>query len=187
MNDSITNRRGFMKVSAAGAASFATILAADHSAGAVPAVSAAGLSPLHEHLRASVLEFAAAMPEEQFGFKPTPEIESYAGQLLHIAASNYRLGSIIKEEKSPDIDLKAEGKSKKEIMDAIDKSFAYSAQVLSGLDDAEAGKEVTLFGNNKVSKYLVALLLRNHISHHRGQCVIYLRLKGIKPPQYRGL
>ena len=181
------DRRGFVKTSAALTSALTSVLIADYAAAAPPAASANELSLLHEHLKESVMEFAAAMPEEHFGFKPTPEIESYAGQLLHIAASNYRLGSFINEEKSPDIDLKAEGKSKKDVTEAVDKSFAYSAQALSGLTDSEAGKEVTLFGNNKVSKYQVALLLRNHISHHRGQCVIYLRLKGIKPPQYRGL
>jgi uncharacterized damage-inducible protein DinB len=25
----------------------------------------------------------------------------------------------------------------------------------------------------------------DHITHHRGQIVVYLRLNGIKPPQYR--
>lgn len=24
-----------------------------------------------------------------------------------------------------------------------------------------------------------------HVAHHRGQAIVYLRLKGIKPPEYR--
>lgn len=26
----------------------------------------------------------------------------------------------------------------------------------------------------------------NHLAHHRGQMIIYLRLQGIKPPAYTG-
>ncbi len=186
MNDTILSRRDFVRTAAAGTGTIAGVLGTGYTLAANPAASENALAVLHDHLKESILEFADAMPGEHYGFKPTPEIESYAGQLLHIALSNYRLGSIIKGEKIPEIDLEPDGKSKDDIREALERSFSYSAAILLGLNDSEAHEEVPLF-STKVTKYNAALLLRNHISHHRGQCVIYLRLKGIKPPQYRGL
>lgn len=37
-----------------------------------------------------------------------------------------------------------------------------------------------------VSKEAILLTMDNHLSHHRGQLVVYLRLLGIKVPSYIG-
>jgi hypothetical protein len=34
-------------------------------------------------------EYIEAMPEDALGFKPTPEIRSFAEQMLHLAGGNY--------------------------------------------------------------------------------------------------
>ena len=52
------------------------------------------------------------------------------------------------------------------------------------MDDAAAEAEVSM-GKRKLSAWKVILFCADHISHHRGQAVVYLRLNGIKPPQYR--
>jgi len=36
------------------------------------------------------------------------------------------------------------------------------------------------------SKLRLLNLMDNHLAHHRGQLVVYLRLNGIKPPSYAG-
>ncbi|MFA9454721.1 MAG: DinB family protein [Candidatus Aminicenantaceae bacterium] len=40
-------------------------------------------------------------------------------------------------------------------------------------------------GKNKLAAWKLVLFCVDHITHHRGQTVVYLRLNGIKPPQYR--
>nr|NIM13383.1 DinB family protein [Candidatus Aminicenantes bacterium]NIM80034.1 DinB family protein [Candidatus Aminicenantes bacterium]NIO82289.1 DinB family protein [Candidatus Aminicenantes bacterium]NIQ68157.1 DinB family protein [Candidatus Aminicenantes bacterium] len=47
-------------------------------------------------------------------------------------------------------------------------------------------EKIPLFGELKLSKSQTFMTIRDHVAHHRGQMVIYLRLKGIKPPQYVG-
>ena len=38
----------------------------------------------------------------------------------------------------------------------------------------------------KVSKESFLLTMDNHLAHHRGQLIVYLRLMGLKPPSYVG-
>jgi hypothetical protein len=40
-------------------------------------------------------------------------------------------------------------------------------------------------GEGKMSALEAVILLIDHVEHHRGQAVVYLRFKGIKPADYR--
>src|ERR1700735_3500204 len=42
-----------------------------------------------------------AMPEDGYGFKPTPEIRSFAQQMLHIADANYVLATAGSDKPNP--------------------------------------------------------------------------------------
>src|SRR3984957_21138777 len=42
-----------------------------------------------------------AMPEDGYGFKPTPEIRSFAQQMLHIADANYVLATVASDKPNP--------------------------------------------------------------------------------------
>src|SRR5580692_11141191 len=42
-----------------------------------------------------------AMPEDGYGFKPTPEIRSFAQQMLHIADANYVLATVASGKPNP--------------------------------------------------------------------------------------
>ena len=64
-------------------------------------------------------------------------------------------------------------------------SFDYGTAMLSALTDAAAGESVTFFGQKILRRELCFRML-DHVAHHRGQMVIYLRLKGIVPPEYAG-
>jgi uncharacterized damage-inducible protein DinB len=132
------------------------------------------------------MEFAEAMPEEKYGFKPTEEVFSFAEQLLHLAGGNFWFYASIKGEKQPypEDAFKAEGKSKKDVSAMVEESFAYGGQVVSRITEDMANKEIAM-GKNKLPVWKIFLFSVDHITHHRGQMVVYLRLNGIKPPQYR--
>src|ERR1700691_2317138 len=42
-----------------------------------------------------------AMPEEGYGFKPTPQIRSFAQQMLHLADANYVLATVASDKPNP--------------------------------------------------------------------------------------
>ncbi len=139
-----------------------------------------------ETAKAYTLEVAELMPEEHYTFKPVQEIDSFAGHLVHIVSTMYFFGSKVKGVKPPAERPKAEGKSKAEVIAMLKKAFAYATEAINGLTDEEAHKKVHLFGDVHLLKANVIRLMNNHMTHHRGGLVIYLRLKGKKPPQFRG-
>src|ERR1700758_1601918 len=42
-----------------------------------------------------------AMPEDGYGFKPTPEMRSFAGQMLHLADANYIFATVASDKPNP--------------------------------------------------------------------------------------
>lgn len=142
--------------------------------------------PTWQRAKAYSLEFANAMPEENYTFKPTPEIMSFGEQVVHTAGAAFWFASKITGEPNPGKGFKAEGKSKAEIIEYLKKAFDFVEKALTNLSDEEATKKIPLFGKLVLTKAQTFQTIRDHTTHHRGQMVIYLRLKGIKPPQYVG-
>lgn len=142
--------------------------------------------PILQRAKTYSLEFAGAMPEEHYKFKPTPEIMSFGEQIVHTAGATFWFISKITGEENPGKGFKAEGKSKDEIMKFLEKSFAYAEKALADLSDKDAVEVIHLFGELKLTKSQTFQTIRDHVTHHRGGMVIYLRLKGIKPPEYVG-
>ena len=52
--------------------------------------------------------------------------------------------------------------------------------------DEEALSETVDMWYSKVSKEAILLTMDNHLAHHRGQLVVYLRLMDVKVPSYIG-
>lgn len=130
------------------------------------------------------LEFAHAMPEEYYDFKPTPEIRSFAEQMLHIAESNTSLvARFVKGEKPPRKDFTPQ-KTKQEVVALIQEAFDYVAEVALEITNEKADELVAfLYGERPRRK--IFFYVHDHATHHRGQTVIYFRLKGLVPPSYR--
>jgi uncharacterized damage-inducible protein DinB len=183
MNHSKISRRKFVGAAALGAGSLALTAPSRLMAGDPPLLAPV-LKSVWTQSKQYLMEFAEAMPEEKYGFKPTDEVFSFAEQLLHLAGTNYWCFSVMKGEKAPKTpeEMKVEGKS--EVMGLLKESFAYGEGIISGLTEETAAAEIQM-GRRKMAQWKVILFCADHISHHRGQIVTYLRLNGIKPPDYR--
>lgn len=142
--------------------------------------------PVWQNAKAYSVEMAELMPEEHYGFKPVTEIMSFGEQVVHTASATYFFVSKLAGGENPGKGFKAEGKTKAEIIKYLKDSFEYGEKALAGFTDADASKVFTLWEGEKRIGAWAFLLARDHITHHRGAMVIYLRLKGIKPAEYRG-
>jgi uncharacterized damage-inducible protein DinB len=142
--------------------------------------------PTWQRAKEYSLKVAELMPENKYTFKATPEVMSFAELSMHSVSSAFFFSSKVIGEESPVKRPKAEGKSKAEIIDMLKKAFAYGEKAIANLSDEEAHKKIHVFGDLHLLKSQVVLLMRDHITHHRGQMVVYLRLNGIKPPQFVG-
>ncbi len=140
--------------------------------------------PTWERAGAFTLAYAEAMPADTYDFRPTPEVRTFAEQMLHIAGANAFFGNRVSGLPQPDIDLKG-ATTKAEITSALGEVFDYCAACIRAMPTAEVEEPISLFEQN-FTKEQVVLTMRDHVTHHRGQTAIYLRLNGIVPPQYVG-
>jgi len=142
--------------------------------------------PLWERACAYTLEFAEAMPAEKYDFKPVDEVRTYAEQLGHIVENLHWLNSkFIAEKENSFVPPDWAKQNKQEIINRLKKIFVEVANSIKELNEADLKTPVKFAGEN-LDKEQIVYLMRDHMTHHRGQLVVYLRLNGIKPPQYRG-
>lgn len=65
----------------------------------------------------------------------------------------------------------------------IDKTFDETIQLIKKFDKTLLNDEVDYFGLNR-TKRQIFFLLADHVTHHRGQMLVYIRLNGLIPPRY---
>jgi uncharacterized damage-inducible protein DinB len=132
---------------------------------------------LLEHLaksRAYTLELAGLMPEGSYSFRPSEETRSFAEQLHHIA---YTLGWMeqvyVRNQKVDWAPPTADGLNKKSVIQYINEEYD---KINRSIESQPS------FSNALVLAYSAIL---DHVTHHRGQALIGLRMTGISAPEYR--
>ena len=141
-----------------------------------------------ENSKKYLILVAESMPEEDYDFKPTPESLSFAEHLMHIAwamdwHSQSLMGGREARDWNTDTELKVDNKSKEEMIAAIDRTFDITLAFIKSFDVHKLEDRLDYFGSDR-TKRQVLLLLADHITHHRGQMLVYMRLNGLKPPRY---
>lgn len=126
-----------------------------------------------------------AMPEDGVSFKPSPEIRSFAEQMLHLSAATIGLVSTAtgkaKIYDGKNLEKSDELKTKSALTKVVLESYNYAIDAVKGLDASKLSEMVTM-GKNSVSRLTLINKGFEHQTHHRGQCTIYLRMKGVAPP-----
>ena len=141
-----------------------------------------------ENSREYLLLVAETMPEDKYGFKATPESMTFAENLMHIGwamdwHSESLMGGRHARDWNTDTELKVDDKSKTVMIATIDRTFDKTVEFISKFDTSQLDDELDYFGLKR-TKRQVLLLLADHITHHRGQMLVYMRLNGLKPPRY---
>lgn len=131
------------------------------------------------------LEVAQLMPEEQYGYRPSEEQMSFREQLLHMVGNMGWLSSSYLGAKKLEADLKKKDYSKDELLDILMRSFDRVMESVEKLETEVLDEEVTFFAG-PMTKRQILTLLNDHLTHHRAQLIVYLRLQGVQPPNYRG-
>jgi uncharacterized damage-inducible protein DinB len=132
--------------------------------------------------KALAVAVAQAMPAEDYSFKPVPAEMSFGEQMMHITAANYGYCAFLGGSKSSY--QKPQNATKEEIVKGLGDSFDYCSKVFDGVTDAQLD-QIRGTGDHAVDEREVMLGALVHMSHHRGQSEVYLRLKGITPPEYK--
>ncbi|MDX2247327.1 MAG: DinB family protein [Bacteroidia bacterium] len=139
-----------------------------------------------ERTKVYTQEYLDAMPESGYALKPTPEMRSFAEQMLHLTDANYGFASIVTGEKSPVGQGESEktvDKSKANVTKLVLEGYDFVINNLKKMTPSQLDETIKLFGRFDMTKGTALSKCFEHQTHHRGQTTVYIRLAGAKPPQ----
>ncbi|HEY1218042.1 MAG: DinB family protein [Bryobacteraceae bacterium] len=126
-----------------------------------------------------VLRAAEKMPEENYAFKPVPEVRSFSQLVAHITFAQNEMCTQVKgvaTSKPP-----SDKATKAELIAALKESDAFCDATFESLTDAQAAEQVKLYGQSR-TRLTGLFMLSFHGYEHYGNMVTYMRLKGLVPP-----
>ena len=141
---------------------------------------AAGQKMLFSMIKNNIIRSAEKMPEENYAFKPTPEVRSFGQLIGHVADSQYMFCSAVLGTPNPAPGIERSKTTKADLVQAVKDAFAFCDPAYDGLTDAQAGVMVKFMGDQ--AKVTVLAFNTAHDNEHYGNIVTYLRMKGIVPP-----
>ncbi len=131
------------------------------------------------------LELAESMPAELYDYRPCPECMTFSEQLLHMTHNMNWLGKrYLNADPHSAEDLEI-GQPKDITIEWLTEGFDNALNAFRSISPEELDDEVEFFAG-PMTKRQIMHLMHDHLTHHRGQLVVYLRLNGITPPRYRG-
>ena len=142
--------------------------------------------PVWLEAREHCLAVANAMPEELYTYKPTEVSKTFAEQMVHIAhtiellTQRYVQGMEVKPN-TPD----ASKLTKAEIVKLLEKGFDYTTNVIYTIEQQQLDETCVMYhSGNTVSRAFAFFYVQDHMVNHRAKANLYIRMNGIKPPEY---
>lgn len=129
---------------------------------------------------------AGQMPADSFDFKYTPEAMTFADQWRHcclftVSQLSGRLGvaNPYQTRQLPPV------MTREQVMDELRMMYAFVQKTIQEVPTAKLLEKDDYMGSS-IPNWRLIHSMENHIIHHRGQCMVYLRLKGVTPEGYLG-
>jgi len=163
-------------------AALAVIAVAASTASGTPPQNAAA-AEYAQHFAALTklsIQVAEAMPPGQYAFRPDPPSMNFGELMSHIAQTNFAFCAGLKDTNPPATPAAADRDG---IVKYLSDSFAYCSTVIPSLTDQQLNTPHSSPDGRLLGREIL-LAMYIHVAHHRGQAEIYLRDKGITPPQY---
>lgn len=155
-----------------------------------PQVIDAWITNTETHL----LPVAGAMPEDKYSFAPSngefKNARTFAQQLKHLAANNYRQAAVILGDKPTADQINEQGpdsvRTKSEIVEYLKGSFLSLHKAVATINETNQTEPITgTSGTWQRARLGLAIDAVAHSFNHYGQLVEYLRMNGIVPPDSR--
>ena len=133
----------------------------------------------YTNVKNNLLKAADKMPEENYGFKPSPDIRTFGALVGHIADAQTRFCNVVMgQQKTGSASSKT---SKADIVAALKDSMADCDKAFDALTDT-ATTETVKMGRNEATKMGALMRVVVHDNEEYGYLAVYMRLKGVVPP-----
>jgi uncharacterized damage-inducible protein DinB len=142
----------------------------------------ASIKGAHDLAKGNILKAAAQVPDDMYAFKPTPDVRSMGALFAHIADANFMICGAASGEKPTMSGIEKEKTTKKDVMAALEASFAFCDSAFAGMTAARANETIKFFLPGAHTRIGVMAFNIAHDYEHYGNVVTYMRLKGLVPP-----
>ena len=136
----------------------------------------------YNNLRTNILKAADKMPAENYSFRPTPEIRTFARVVNHVTEAQLRICGALNGTAAEALPkVPPETADKATIVAALQGSYAECDKAYASLTDDNILQVVTL---GTVTRTRIGFAWAN-VSHDNEQyatLALYMRLKGLVPP-----
>lgn len=133
------------------------------------------------------------LPEEHYAFTPADKSWSLGHLAMHVAQLQGNIAGLVTPDviDGPPQFKQGAAASRTELLQAFDDSLAKAKAYLAGLTDEQlnatwamnvGGKQIMAMPRS----VMVRMIMCNHLYHHRGQLLVYLRLLGVPVPSVYG-
>jgi len=158
-------------------------------AATVPAVAQSG-NPMTDAMKAQfaivkgdLTKTAEQVTEENYAFKPTPDVRNLGALIGHVADASYYFCSTASGAANPmkGTSVEKTKTSKADLQKSLADALAFCDAQLNAMTDAKGAEMVDFFGG-KQPRIAVFAFNTAHDFEHYGNLVTYMRLKGMVPP-----
>jgi len=141
---------------------------------------------MHATIRRNLVEAAAEMSADEYAFKPTIQVRTFAELVGHLIDANRFFCSEAKGEKPAESNF-VNVPDKAVLVNALNDVLSYCDRVYAATTDATYNQPVSvpaMFGEAATNTVRGAVLTFNtaHNNEHYGNMVVYMRLRGHVPP-----
>ena len=141
---------------------------------------------MHGTIRRNIAEAAEAMTADDYGFKPTPQVRSFAELIGHVVFANYLMCSQAIGQKSPATTNFATVTDRAGLIEGLSEALAYCDAAYAATTDANFSQPVKVAGpGNRITDATRGSVLSFNVTHnneHYGNIVLYMRLRNRVPP-----
>ena len=139
-----------------------------------------------ERAKAYTQAYLNASTDEVVNFKPTAEMRTFGQQMLHLAEANYGICSQATGKANPitwgALEKSDQYKTKAAVTKAVMDSYDFVIAAAKEMNEQKLAEPVKIFEKFDMNREAALTKVFEHQTHHRGQTTVYLRLKGITPP-----
>jgi uncharacterized damage-inducible protein DinB len=142
---------------------------------------------MYTPLKTNLTKAAEQFPEEKYGWRPTPDVRTWAQLFNHVIDDNFGFcAPITGDPKPPTLDNEgqptdaAKGLKKADIVKMLKDSFAVCDKAFTLVTPENMNdRNSPTSSRSRVGALIYSI---QHISEHYGNAVTYMRLNGLVPP-----
>lgn len=150
-------------------------------------ITTQALITIVENHKGAILRYIDAAPDSMLGYRPTKGVRTYAEQIEHAAWADALIAHLAITGSAKGLPKMGDSAvylhNKAALKAYATAAMDHTVQMLKGVSEASMNEQIVQFGN-KVTRGRALMELLDHFPWTLGQVVPYLRLNGVKPPEY---